>query len=292
MYEQQQLVKGAVVRRKDGSPLLNVGNSIMYNGKIISICNTTKADVVNGSAGIIISIATIELAELPAKWCIKREPGNHPDINKHFISLVNKGYYAGKHSWIYSELVNGVSNHVFNNDEDNKSLPMKEGFTPITFEQFKEFVMKQPTKNEKKIIGYKCPTDLFSQRIKKGTTYVQGHDHSVYVINGLTGYHLPKEIVETWEPVYEKEDIEILIGNPSIRVIVCKDGVMIPGHNGIIDYTHIRNLLNCLSGAAPINHVLEANYKVYPTCLHIGCEEGTNIELKDIKLILETKKQL
>ena len=55
-------------------------------------------------------------------------------------------------------------------------------------------------------IGYKCPSDLFDNEIKKGTVFIKqvAQGKKVYeptiAIGG--GYHLPTEIVETWEQVF------------------------------------------------------------------------------------------
>lgn len=64
----------------------------------------------------------------------------------------------------------------------------------------------------KKIIGYKSPFDLFEGNIKAGSIFKQ-LTSATYKTDevGATQYskHLPKEIVENWEPVYEEEKITI-----------------------------------------------------------------------------------
>jgi len=55
----------------------------------------------------------------------------------------------------------------------------------------------------KEIIGYKCPQDLFNESVKKGTVYVKNQLTQMYKIEGWDDFQLPKEIVETWEPVYQ-----------------------------------------------------------------------------------------
>lgn len=63
--------------------------------------------------------------------------------------------------------------------------------------------------NKFKIIGYKCPTDLWDGQIKKGTLYVTNKD----LVNNYTiesdfddrSYCIPKEIVKNWEPVCEND---------------------------------------------------------------------------------------
>lgn len=72
---------------------------------------------------------------------------------------------------------------------------------------------------EKKIIGYKAPCELYNGDIKKGTLYRPCSSTKVttYVAmkeDGYTIFHsgrtnLPKEIVETWEPVYKEEEFKV-----------------------------------------------------------------------------------
>jgi len=67
----------------------------------------------------------------------------------------------------------------------------------------------------KKIIGYKAPTDLFKGVVIKDTIYKDFGTSQVNQYspeNKLQGcYSLPKEIVETWEPVYEETIREKII---------------------------------------------------------------------------------
>lgn len=73
----------------------------------------------------------------------------------------------------------------------------------IEAEDFIKNNTKECNMENKKIVGYLAPYDLFNGNIKKGETLVDF---------GQTGYgtnnkihRLPKEIVEQWEPVYEEE---------------------------------------------------------------------------------------
>lgn len=65
-----------------------------------------------------------------------------------------------------------------------------------------------------KIIGYKCPTSLFGNLIKEGTVYKPINNSVTYVYGDYIPddkqatagrFKLPKEIVETWVPVYEEQ---------------------------------------------------------------------------------------
>lgn len=63
---------------------------------------------------------------------------------------------------------------------------------------------------EREIIGYVCPTDLFKGNWKKGTLYIRDTNNFsfMYKPKGCTEgsiWGLPQEIVEAWEPVYKEE---------------------------------------------------------------------------------------
>lgn len=70
---------------------------------------------------------------------------------------------------------------------------------------------------EKEIIGYKAPFDMFNKKVKKGTIYLIDENNSNAEFNScswtasceMAYTNLPKEIVETWEPVYKEEEFEI-----------------------------------------------------------------------------------
>lgn len=65
---------------------------------------------------------------------------------------------------------------------------------------------------KKKIIGYKAPMDLFEGKIKKGNLfyanvasgYIGTDGTEIGKASTISGTYLPKEIVETWEPVYQE----------------------------------------------------------------------------------------
>lgn len=72
---------------------------------------------------------------------------------------------------------------------------------------------------EGKIIGYRTPMPLFGGKVPKGTIYKYIFDSYLATVNigGImhwlsTCFNLPKEIVETWEPVYKEEE-EFKIGD-------------------------------------------------------------------------------
>ena len=59
---------------------------------------------------------------------------------------------------------------------------------------------------ERKIKGYKCPTDLWNGDISKGTLYVKKGNKNYGISGDISdNFNMPKEIVEQWEVVYEDE---------------------------------------------------------------------------------------
>jgi len=81
--------------------------------------------------------------------------------------------------------------------------------------------------SNKKLIGYKAPMDLFDNEIKKGTIFTKqkARGKEVYepAIAIDDGYHLPTEIVETWEPVYESQEVTVSMG--AFKVKVTPEGI-------------------------------------------------------------------
>lgn len=85
----------------------------------------------------------------------------------------------------------------------NHRVDFRFGYDEGDYINFKDIVFPK-SQEQKKIIGYKCPVELFGGRIKIGTVFKYSHtdvyrgEESQYSV-----YMLPKEIVEAWEPVYE-----------------------------------------------------------------------------------------
>jgi len=75
-------------------------------------------------------------------------------------------------------------------------------------------MLKEPTTN---IIGYKAPMGLFKDKIKENTLYLKNDwERDTYYpkdFSKTSPYILPKEIVETWEAVYEETKPEYKIGD-------------------------------------------------------------------------------
>lgn len=97
----------------------------------------------------------------------------------------------------------------------------------------------------KKIIGYKAPIDLFNGTYKAGTIFTTLETYGYYQPQGcwgVTGSMVPKEIVETWEPVFEKETFKAaIIGSKNKKINVYKDGIIvILSHDDVTETTTIQ----------------------------------------------------
>ena len=127
---------------------------------------------------------------LPEKWIVK-------------INSKEEGIVICK--WAGSAWYNNSLNVNFVDYKKIGKTTNWENLPEITFEEFTKYVLKQDSM-EKEIIGYKCPVDLFNGNIKKDWILFKDSDGNTYRPKGQGPLHaLPKEIVETWEPVYKEE---------------------------------------------------------------------------------------
>lgn len=59
-----------------------------------------------------------------------------------------------------------------------------------------------------KIVGYKAPFDMYEGQIKKDELFTLSENRA-YQYKTKDGFYMPKELVETWEAVYEEEKLEV-----------------------------------------------------------------------------------
>lgn len=131
---------------------------------------------------------------------------------------------------------------------------------------------------EDKIIGYKAPFDLNEGAVKKGSVYKKGFDYRYYFNDG---YGLPPEIVETWEPVYEKKETVLILGTPGVEITISKKGIFEKSTN-----FNVGNLKHILQGF-PKNTALNG-YNVSYNTVTIGCQKFEKEELEKIISIYES----
>ena len=163
----------------------------------------------------------------------------------------------------------------------------------LTFEKFSNLF-----KPIKRILGYKCPIVLFDGDIKAGTLYMKyaiTPDLYVPVQTTCIGdtYFLPKEIVETWEPVYENIDKTELFGDVVFKVKNSED--FATTDFGQINKKEIEEMLYYISHP-PKLHGYALNTKGFATALplfndsesfYIGCKKGTVEQLRKIYDLFE-----
>jgi len=138
---------------------------------------------------------------LPAKWCVKRDTREKSLILSEWANKVSN---TDRHEG-YSDKNFIHSENVCSYSSSPRSDGKQKGFTEITFEQFKKYILKM----DKKIIGYICPMELYSQNglgLKQGDILIQKQNvNHWYVKSSNDTFTLPFELVKTWEPVYESK---------------------------------------------------------------------------------------
>lgn len=154
---------------------------------------------------------------LPEKWIIKPLKHEFEVVNNWAMNKANKDYSG----YIWHEGVSYTQDGVYKPYEK----------ATITFDQFQEYVMK---KEERKIIGYITPMDLYGGYVKKGTIYVRAtNDHNWYIpeeeyrkLQSSSSQMMPKEIVQQWKAVYEQQEYKGVVkgSNKSLDYIIREQG--------------------------------------------------------------------
>lgn len=147
-----------------------------------------------------------ELTELPKKWCVKvvRGTGEQLNVLNWFEKKLNRVVGLSKVTYFHYPEIR------INTCTTNEIEP---SYTEISFKDFERLVLKKNNMENRKIIGYKAPYDLYNGDIKKGDIFFSngcGYYHAYKNNKKVDGEFkhstgIPKEIVETWEVVYEEE---------------------------------------------------------------------------------------
>jgi len=173
---------------------------------------------------------------LPKYWVIRSDGSQlfRDTVIKYLNSIVGAKYWVGYQNYYYGfdgGVGPGGTNNwtCITNFKNNPQL--------LTIKQFIEMT------KEREIIGYKAPYDLFGGSYKKDTVYIRdtGDFHFMYkpkkCVEG-SKWSLPKEIVETWEPVYKEEEVILMLGNPSKSIIISKHKVVVEGKEIVLPYLY------------------------------------------------------
>jgi hypothetical protein len=215
-----------------------------------------------------IDVTTEEQAKIVGRWFDQSEFGHHDNF---YETQVGIGIYGG----VSPGCVWGC----------------KVG-TEITFEQFEKYILKQNMKKE--IIGYKSPMQIGPN--PKGTLYIKysGND-DLYIPNNTikNTYSVPKEIVETWEPVYKEDQTKTLVlGTSRIKVVISKGKIYVGYTGNIIEFDSLKRLYDLMVGYSDrkLNIVgTSTDYSVSFSKVKIGCSE---FEVSEIKQIVDTYNEL
>jgi len=146
----------------------------------------------------------IQEGKFPEKWCIKLN-------NQEVVDYCNKYGKVPPYKISLSSVYAHFPAFKHLGADCTTTSEIKEGYTKITFEQFKKYILNKNEMN-KKIVGYKSPKNLYNNNIKIGDILKlkYGEETKWYITSpSKETFNLPKEIVEAWEPVYEEEKIEI-----------------------------------------------------------------------------------
>lgn len=216
--------------------LIPSGGNIYY---IKRWANNNKWDCIDGTRIPNKKITLIkdfiqEEFVLPERWAIKN------DVDK----IVGKWFDENKQNSIQDYALKYTNKYFhypairekeysLDNEYFHAFSEVQEGYTEITFQEFQKYVLKQDNNMEnKEIIGYLAPYDIPTLETKKGDIFVgKGYKtivNSNYYYNkpnfdryGSVSNHLPKEIVEKWEPCYK---IKEQVFNMGTFEVVVRDG--------------------------------------------------------------------
>lgn len=159
--------------------------------------------------------------KLPERWCIKATPNTGKIIAEFFDRTLNigccyvKGLITFDYQTHYFYNYNLYSNvNMFNTTPGaNHSSPNKiMGFTEITFDQFKKYVLKQNNMEDKKIIGYKFKNGYdkyqkIAMELADIIEFGKFQEGTLFEPNSYCEKNFKEAgVLDLWfEPVYEEE---------------------------------------------------------------------------------------
>lgn len=142
--------------------------------------------------------------QLPFKYFVVKND-NTQDFNDYINWLNNE--FKIKWGGYDSDNYYGYDGNSKHNGTNSFNILEKFQNNPKVFTA-KEFM--DMLRQETKIVGYKAPYDLYNGLVKKGDILKYGSVEASYCCKGRS---FPKEIVETWEPVYEEIKPEYKVGD-------------------------------------------------------------------------------
>ena len=169
-------------------------------------------------------------------WQIKIDEENREEVVDYFIlKYTGKDYmreigrvnFGGEFLSIHDYQIPFLTHY------QDSNIPL------ITTDQFRKYILG---KEDRKIIGYKAPFDLFEEQVKSGDMYMKSG--LFYHEENNKGFPLPKEIVEKYfYPVYEEEEKVIELHGYRIskdKITICDGNINIE----IEDFKYLTNIRN------------------------------------------------
>lgn len=198
---------------QNGTGIDNEAYYTETNNKVLHTCRPYERKSIINQLFTLGEIKQLEqnMEKLPENWHVLVTKENQNILRKwrfnNDYSNLSVGYIVGLTKNNKGYIEKGHNPHF--NIVDKFSTGYDFG-KEISFETFKRLVLKENMENtqNKKIIGYIAPIDLFGGVIKKGTLFKfrskSSLNGSFYCPETHTNgdYDLPKEIVETWTPQY------------------------------------------------------------------------------------------
>ena len=212
------------------------------------------------------------------------ENGNGKEIIDFLVEcgFEKNGLFGGLHNGLKYTVVNN-DNVISCNESVSKTFTLTELKT-----------LKQNCMKEKEIIGYLAPYDLFDGKVKKGTIYefdlaIKGSNNPYAPKEKDNSIHwsatrLPKEIVETWEPVYKEEKQLPKINGYDGKVVKKIDGEYIQYGCAEFHKRFFELLYGLHKEHAQYTNNFKGNTKVVKS---IKLESGVEITMDQIKQIVE-----
>lgn len=220
------------------------------------------------------------ISGVPESWFIRVTSENKPILQRYVFFGTKRGY---------NYTLGGYYGINKNGSAWGDIVPHGDA-QEITIEQFEKHMSQQ----NKKIIGYKAPTDLFAGEVKKGELLVKnGHYYDKHGSYRKKDYNpndynvFPKEIVETWEPVYEEEKT-VQIGTPKFDVFIKGDTIEVPKYAVVTNKQAIKTWLSGFIAERKVSSVFGNNpFSVKDMNVHIGCSEGPDVTLEELQSLIK-----
>ena len=166
---------------------------------------------------------------LPEKWAVKRTKEASSKVNEWLTKGTTVSYFSCDDE--YAHYPNYQTNSGFYGGKHIKPS-IQEGYTEITFEQFKEYVLKENTM--KKIIGYKLSKEEYLEAAEKIAKFkeLSMDENNIKpprngTANGTEMYENLKKagVLDLWfTPVYEEDKVrkigkyDVVFNTPNIKV--------------------------------------------------------------------------